>query len=88
MNSKIFAQRFNRELAYLGFPEELFERTKAFMKVFGVNRYIANGMLFGQALPSEMQLDQIASVLEVCPQWLVGVTDKRKTYAEKEDEKV
>lgn len=84
MNSKVFSQRFNRELASLGFPEELAEKTKAVAKVFGVTRHLANAMIFGHILPSGGQLDNIAEILEVCPQWLCGATDRKKAYPGRE----
>jgi len=84
MNSKVFAQRFNRELAMLGFPEELAEKIKAVAKVFGVTRHLANGMIFGNLIPSLEQLNKIAQVLEVCPMWLGGTTDRKKAYQERE----
>jgi hypothetical protein len=84
MNCKVFSQRFNRELSLLGFPEEINEKTKAVVKVFGVTRHLANAMIFGNALPKPDQLSKIAQILEVCPQWLSGATDKKKAYTEKE----
>ena len=84
MNSKVFSQRFNRELSMLGFPEELAEKTKAVSKVFGVTRHLANAMIFGNLLPSSDQMNKIAEVLEVCPQWLSGVTDRKKNYSQRE----
>ena len=84
MNSKVFSQRFNRELAALGFPEELTEKTKAVAKVFGVTRHLANSMIFGHVLPDKVQLDKIAEILEVCPQWLGGATDRKKAYPGRE----
>lgn len=84
MNSKTFSQRFNRELSLLGFPENLTEKTKAVSKVFGVTGHLANAMIFGQVLPSNEQLDKIAEILEVCPQWLSGATDRKKAYPGKE----
>jgi hypothetical protein len=84
MNSKLFSQRFNRELALLGFPDELAEKTKAIAKVFKVSRHLANGMIFGQNLPSIDELNRIAEVLEVCPGWLCGKTDKRKAFSAKD----
>ena len=84
MNSKIFSQRFNRELSALGFPEELAEKTKAVSKVFGVSRHLANSMIFGHMLPKAEELDKIAEILEVCPQWLGGATDRKKTYLSRE----
>ncbi len=84
MNSKVFAQRFNRELSMLGLPDDLNEKIKAVSKVFGITRHLANAMIFGQALPSESQLDKIAEILEVCPQWLGGTTNRRKAYPERE----
>ncbi|MDX2345960.1 MAG: hypothetical protein QNK11_03700 [Legionella sp.] len=84
MNSKVFAQRFNRELSMLGLPDDINEKTKAVSKVFGVTRHLANAMIFGQNLPSESQLDKIAQILEVCPQWLGGATNRRKAYPERE----
>lgn len=84
MNSKLFSQRFNRELSLLGFPDDLLEKTIAVSKVFGVTRHLANGMLFGHTLPSEEQLDRVAQILEVCPQWLSGNAEKKKAYPGKE----
>lgn len=88
MNSKLFSQRFNRELATLGLPDELSEKTKAVSKVFGVTRHLANAMIFGQLLPSPEQLDKIAAILEVCPNWLGGKTDRKKAYPIREVEEV
>lgn len=84
MNSKVFSQRFNRELMLLGFPDELNEKTKAVSKVFGVTRHLANGMIFGHNLPTVLELDKIAQVLEVCPHWLGGDTNRRKAYPDRE----
>ena len=84
MNSKVFSQRFNRELSLLGFPEEITEKTKAVSKVFGVTRHLANAMIFGHVLPSDEQLDKIAQILEVCPQWLSGKTERKKAYPGRE----
>ena len=84
MNSKVFSQRFNRELSILGFPDELAEKTKAVAKVFGVTRHLADAMIFGHVLPSREQLDKIAEILEVCPRWLSGATDRKKAYPGKE----
>ncbi len=84
MNIKVFSQRFNRELATVGFPEDLVEKTKAVSKVFGVTRHLANALIFGHALPNKVELEKISEILEVCPQWLSGATDKRKAYAGRE----
>lgn len=84
MNSKVFSQRFNRELAVMGLPEDIAEKTKAVAKVFGVTRHLANAMLFGHTLPNPEQLNQIAEVLEVCPEWLCGKSDRKKPYPVKE----
>ena len=82
MNVKVFSQRFNRELALLGLPEELTEKIKAVSKVFGVTRHLANAMIFGHVLPPEEQLNHIAQILEVTPQWLSGATERRKSTEE------
>ena len=71
----------------LGFPDDLNEKTKAVSKVFGVTRHLANAMIFGQSLPPENQLDNIARILEVCPLWLAGTASRRKAYPEREAEK-
>jgi hypothetical protein len=84
MNSKVFSQRFNRELASLGFPEDLVEKTKAVAKVFGITRHLANALIFGHALPNKEELDKICEILEVCPQWLTGATDRKKAYSGRE----
>ncbi len=80
MNCKVFSQRFNRELSLLGFPEDLSDKIKAVAKVFNVTRHLANAMIFGHMLPPIDQIDKIARVLEVCPQWLGGATDRKKVY--------
>ncbi len=79
MSNKDFAQRFNRELAALEFPEELTEKIKAVAKVFGVSRHLANAMIFGHMLPPEEEMNKIAQILEVCPEWLSGQTERRKS---------
>ena len=84
MNTKVFSQRFNRELALMDLPEDLAEKTKAIAKVFSVTRHMANAMIFGNMLPAESELDRIAEVLDVCPDWLSGKTDKRKAYSGRE----
>lgn len=84
MNCKTFSQRFNREISLLGLPEEPTEKTKAVAKVFGITRHLANAMIFGHVMPSREQLDKIAEVLEVCPQWLSGATDRKKAISGKE----
>lgn len=84
MNRKTFAQRFNRELSLIGFPDELADKTMAVSKVFSVSRHLANGMIFGQMLPTREQLYKIAEILEVCPHWLSGITDKKKAFSSKD----
>ncbi|MDP3562166.1 MAG: hypothetical protein Q8R83_08325 [Legionellaceae bacterium] len=84
MNTKVFSQRFNRELSLMDLPDDLAEKTKAIAKVFSVTRHMANAMLFGNLLPPESQLDKIAEILDVCPDWLSGKTDKRKAYSGRE----
>lgn len=84
MNSKVFSERFNRELTMAGFPEDISKKTQAVATVFNVKRHFANALLFGQILPSGEQLDHIAEILEVCPLWLSGVTNKKKGYSVKE----
>jgi hypothetical protein len=81
MNIKVFSQRFNRELALLGFPDDLNEKIKAISKVFNINRHLANSLIFGNSLPSDELLDKIASILEVCPIWLSGESDKKRAYS-------
>lgn len=81
MNSKTFSQRFNRELASLGFPEEFAEKRKAVSKVFGITGHLAYSLIFGHALPAKELLEKIAKILEVCPQWLGGASDKKKNYS-------
>lgn len=85
MNRKVFSQRFNRELSTLGFPEELTEKIKAVAKVFNVTRHLANAMIFGHVLPTLEQLDKIGEILEVCPKWLSGATDRKKAYTGREE---
>ena len=37
-------------------------------------------MIFGHAILNERELDNIAQILGVCPQWLGGETERRKAY--------
>mgnify|MGYP003125663431 CR=1 FL=1 len=83
MNSKIFSQRFNRELSTLGLPDDLNEKIKAISKVFSVTQHLAHAMIFGQTSPSPETLDRIAQIFEVCPRWLSGETSRRKAYPER-----
>ena len=82
MNRNTFSQRFNQEIAAMGLPTEISEKTKAVAKVFNVTRHLANALLFGHILPSEEKINHIAQILEVCPSWLSGATNKRKAYSE------
>lgn len=84
MNVKVFSQRFNRELYTMELPDDLAEKTKAIAKVFSVTRHMANAMIFGNIVPPQEQLERIAQILDVCPKWLSGETDKRKSFAERE----
>jgi len=80
MNRKIFSERFNRELALMGFPDDVADKTQAIVKTFRVTSYLANGMIFGHLIPSEPQLSKISAALDVSVDWLCGVTDKKKAY--------
>lgn len=84
MHAKVFSQRFNRELSGMDLPDDLNEKIKAIAKVFSVTRHMANAMIFGYVLPPLDQLDRIAEVLDVCPSWLSGKTEKRKAYIHRE----
>lgn len=84
MNAKVFSQRFNREIAGIGLPEELHEKTKAIAKMFGVTNHMANDMIFGYSLPSKDKLLKIAEILEVCPKWLSGASDRKKAFNTRE----
>lgn len=84
MKNKVFSERFNRELTLLDLPDEPADKIKAIAKVFGVSRHLANAMVLGHLSPTDAELDRIAEVLEVCPQWLSGLTDKKKGYSRRE----
>ena len=86
MNSKVFAERFNRELVSFNLPDEPSDKIKAISKVFEITRHLANSLVLGYTLPSEEQLDRIARILEVCPDWLCGNVDKKKAYSRRETE--
>ena len=77
MNNKIFSQRLNRELALLGFPDEMHQKINAVSKVFHVSKHLANAMLFGNTIPSDAHLQRIAEILEVSPQWLTGSENRK-----------
>jgi hypothetical protein len=85
MNSKVFSERFNRELTVLDLPDEPADKIKAVSKVFGISRHLANALILGHMLPPEPDLYKIAEILEVCPQWLRGATDKKKAFSRREN---
>lgn len=84
MSNKVFSQRFNQELATFELPGDFNEKIKAVSKIFGITRHLANSLIFGHIMPDHEQLDKIAKILEVCPQWLSGATDRKKAYSSKE----
>lgn len=84
MSNKVFSQRFNQELATFELPGDFNEKIKAVSKIFGITRHLANSLIFGHIVPDNEQLDKIAKILEVCPQWLSGATDRKKAYSSKE----
>lgn len=84
MNAKVFSQRFNNELSSLGLPEGIHEKTKAVAKMFGITNHLANDMIFGYSMPSIDKLNRIAEILEVCPKWLSGATERKKAYSKAE----
>lgn len=84
MSNKVFSQRFNQELATFELPGDFNEKIKAVSKIFGITRHLANSLIFGHIVPDHEQLDKIAKILEVCPQWLSGATDRKKAYSSKE----
>ncbi len=84
MTNKTFAERFNRELAQFGLPEEKNEKLRAMAKVFKISGYLANEFILGHSIPTDEQLEKIASVLDVCPQWLCGKTEKKKSVSRRE----
>lgn len=84
MNVKVFSQRFNRELYSMDLPEDLAEKTKAISKIFMVTRHMANAMIFGNIIPPRDQLERIAEILDVCPEWLSGESDKRTASSSRE----
>ena len=81
MNNKIFLQRFNQELSTLGLPEDINEKIKAIAKVFGISRHLAHAIIFSNTLPPPTELNKISEILEVCPKWLSGQSDKKKPYS-------
>lgn len=80
MNSKVFSQRFNSEIAQWELPDDTNDKIQAVAKVFGVTRHLARAMMYNNLLPARDQLDRIAKVLEVCPLWLGGETNRKKAY--------
>jgi hypothetical protein len=84
MTHKIFSERFNRELSLLDLPEESADKIKAVAIVFNIKRHQANALILGHLSPSAEELEKIAEVLDVCPQWLAGKTEKKKSYSRRE----
>lgn len=84
MKNKVFSERFNRKLTLLDLPDDPSDKLKAVAKVFGVSRHLANAMILGHLSPSDVELNRIAEILEVCPQWLSGNSDKEKAFSRRD----
>lgn len=78
MSHKRFAERLNHELDVIGLPETNNERVEAFAKMLKLQRFKAEALLNGMALPQEPLLSQLADELEVTVDWLLGSDNKNQ----------
>ena len=75
--NKRFAERLNRELDSIGFPESSSERIEAFSRLVHIPKFKAESYLNGLANPDQTVLKIIAQELEVNEDWLIGRTDSK-----------
>lgn len=77
MGSKEFCTRFIKELNRNDFPPSERDRINAITKVFRMSRVEASMLLKGRKMPTESQIEQIASEFEVSSAWLKGESSSR-----------
>lgn len=75
MTHKLFAERLNKELDDIDFPQHEAERVEAFSTMFHLPKFKAEAILSGNMLPSEELLQAISDELEVNANWLTGKED-------------
>lgn len=75
MTNKLFAERLNKELDAIGVPTQSMERIEAFAKLVKIPKFKAEAFLEGISVPDPVLLEQIAEVLEVKAEWLLGKID-------------
>jgi transcriptional regulator with XRE-family HTH domain len=74
--AKHFAEQLHKALDDLGVPIATRERAAALSKMLDIPKPQANSLLEGHMIPDNELLEQIATELEVEPNWLLG--DKKK----------
>ena len=72
MSNRVFAERLNQGLDEIGVPTLLNERIDAFAKLIDIPRFKAESILSGHMIIEGGLLAQIATELEVTPEWLMG----------------
>lgn len=77
MTNKLFAERLNKELDAIDVPAQNLERIEAFAKLVKIPKFKAEAFLNGVYVPDPVLLEQIAEVLEVKGDWLIGKAEKK-----------
>lgn len=75
--NKRFAERLNKELDSIGFPESTSERIEALSKLMHIPKFKAESYLSGLANPELPVLKNLAQELEVSEEWLLGKSDSK-----------
>lgn len=75
--NKRFAERLNKELDSIGFPESTIERIEALAKLVHIPKFKAESYLNGLANPDTPVLKTLAQELEVNEDWLIGKSDAK-----------
>jgi len=70
--AKRFSDNLNKALDDLGLPTTTRERAAAFSKLIDIPKQQAFAFLEGHLIPDDELLNQIASELDVEPEWLLG----------------
>jgi hypothetical protein len=75
MSNRVFAERLNQGLDEIGVPNLLNERIDVFAKLIDIPRFKAESILNGRMMAEDSLLAQIATELEVTPEWLLGKSE-------------
>lgn len=84
MSNKQLSDRLNKELDNIGLPFLSGDRIDAFAKLMKIPKFKAESLLNGISVPDDELLANLATELEVNPDWLVGKSEQRLRKGKKD----